>query len=167
MRRHRGGYPARERRDGRTPGRPLEGDDVRRAGAQGDSLKGHVPRGHEPDRLAFTVTDRPGEEAHEVVTVVLGLGDGRTKMRMTQTGGGLSPEGYEAAKRGWGGFFDRPTGSYAGPQAAARPSPTSPRTSSAWRRRKAGPTPLMLESSAALAGRASAIASSVALLATV
>lgn len=62
----------------------------------------------EPDRLAFTVTDRPGEEAHEVVTVVLvELGDGRTEMRMTQTGGGLSPEGYEAAKRGWGGFFDR------------------------------------------------------------
>ena len=43
----------------------------------------------EPDRLAFTVTDRPGEEAHEVVTVVLvELGDWRTEMRMTQTGGG-------------------------------------------------------------------------------
>ena len=26
---------------------------------------------------------------------------------MTQTGGGLSPEGYERAKQGWGGFFDR------------------------------------------------------------
>ena len=62
----------------------------------------------EPDRLAYTVTDRPGGEAHEVVTVVLvELGDGRTEMRMTQTGGGLSPEGYGAAKRGWGGFFDR------------------------------------------------------------
>ena len=35
------------------------------------------------------------------------LGDGRTEMQMTQTGGGLPPEGYERAKEGWGGFFDR------------------------------------------------------------
>lgn len=62
----------------------------------------------EPERLVFAVTDRPGTESHEVVTVVLvELGDGRTEMRMTQTGGGLPPDGYEAAKRGWGGFFER------------------------------------------------------------
>ena len=28
-------------------------------------------------------------------------------MRMRQFGGGLDEPGYEAAKRGWGGFFDR------------------------------------------------------------
>jgi hypothetical protein len=28
-------------------------------------------------------------------------------MQMTQTGGGLPPAGYERAKEGWGGFFDR------------------------------------------------------------
>ena len=26
---------------------------------------------------------------------------------MTQTGGHMPPEGYERAKQGWGGFFDR------------------------------------------------------------
>jgi uncharacterized protein YndB with AHSA1/START domain len=62
----------------------------------------------EPERLAFTVTDRPGEPTSELVTVVLSdLGDGRTEMLMTQTGGGLPPEGYERAKQGWGTFFDR------------------------------------------------------------
>jgi hypothetical protein len=34
-------------------------------------------------------------------------GDGRTEMVMSQTGGGLTPEGYERAAQGWGGFFDR------------------------------------------------------------
>jgi hypothetical protein len=28
-------------------------------------------------------------------------------MLMTQSGGGLTPPGYEAAARGWGKFFDR------------------------------------------------------------
>ena len=35
------------------------------------------------------------------------IGDGRTEMRMTQTGGSMQPAGYERAKEGWGGFFDR------------------------------------------------------------
>jgi uncharacterized protein YndB with AHSA1/START domain len=62
----------------------------------------------EPERLVFTVTDEPGGEEYEVVTVVLvELDDGRTEMRMTQTGGHLGPEEYERAKKGWGGFFDR------------------------------------------------------------
>jgi uncharacterized protein YndB with AHSA1/START domain len=61
-----------------------------------------------PERLVFTVTDQPGVPTNELVTVVLtDLGDGRTEMLMTQTGGGLPPEGYEAAKSGWGTFFDR------------------------------------------------------------
>ncbi len=61
-----------------------------------------------PERLAFTVTDRPGEPTSEVCTVVLtDLGDGRTEMSFEQGGGGLTPAGYEAAGRGWGTFFDR------------------------------------------------------------
>ncbi len=62
----------------------------------------------EPERLAFTVTDVPGEPERDLVTVDLtDLGDGRTEMRMTQTGGSMPAAGYERAKEGWGGFFDR------------------------------------------------------------
>jgi uncharacterized protein YndB with AHSA1/START domain len=62
----------------------------------------------EPERLSFTVTDEPDNPQRDLVTVILSELDGdRTEMRMTQTGGGLTPKGYEAAKRGWGGFFDR------------------------------------------------------------
>jgi uncharacterized protein YndB with AHSA1/START domain len=61
-----------------------------------------------PERLVFTVTDQPGSEQRDRCTVVLAdLGDGRTEMRFEQSGGGLTPAGYEAAKRGWGVFFDR------------------------------------------------------------
>ena len=62
----------------------------------------------EPERLVFTVTDQPGEQAFELVSVVLtDLGDGRTEMHFEQRGGGLSPEEYERAGQGWSGFFDR------------------------------------------------------------
>jgi uncharacterized protein YndB with AHSA1/START domain len=61
-----------------------------------------------PQRLVFTVTDQPGGDARELCTVVLtDLGDDRTEMRFEQSGGGLTPAGYEAAKSGWGVFFDR------------------------------------------------------------
>ena len=61
-----------------------------------------------PERLVFTVTDQPDGDAFELCTVTLtDLGDGRTEMSLEQSGGGLTPEGYEAAKRGWGAFFDR------------------------------------------------------------
>jgi uncharacterized protein YndB with AHSA1/START domain len=61
----------------------------------------------EPERLVFTVTDRPEEEAYELVTVVLvDLGDGTTGMRFTQRGY-MTPEQYERAGQGWSGFFDR------------------------------------------------------------
>jgi uncharacterized protein YndB with AHSA1/START domain len=64
-----------------------------------------------PERLAFTVTDQPDEPVYDLVTVVLtDLGDGRTEMYMTQSGGHMPPEDYEAAKRGWGGFFDHMEG---------------------------------------------------------
>jgi uncharacterized protein YndB with AHSA1/START domain len=62
----------------------------------------------EPERLVFTLTDEPGEQAFELVSVVLtDLGDGRTEMHFEQRGGGLSPEEYERAGQGWSSFFDR------------------------------------------------------------
>jgi uncharacterized protein YndB with AHSA1/START domain len=61
----------------------------------------------EPERLVFTISDQPGDDRYELVTVVLtDLGDGRTEMLMEQRGH-MGPEEYEAAKTGWGGFFDR------------------------------------------------------------
>jgi uncharacterized protein YndB with AHSA1/START domain len=59
-----------------------------------------------PARLVLTMCDRE-DGASELVTVELAdLGDGRTEMRMEQRGG-MTPEDYERAKAGWGGFFDR------------------------------------------------------------
>ena len=61
----------------------------------------------EPERLVFTVTDRPGGDEYELVTVELtDLGDGRTRMDFQQSGGHLTPEEYERAGRGWGSFLD-------------------------------------------------------------
>jgi uncharacterized protein YndB with AHSA1/START domain len=68
--------------------------------------KGEYREVDEPERLVFTVADRPGD-AYELVTVVLhDLGDGRTEMRVEQRGG-MRPEDYERAKAGWSVFFDR------------------------------------------------------------
>jgi uncharacterized protein YndB with AHSA1/START domain len=62
----------------------------------------------EPERLVFTVSDQPGADVYELVTVVLTeLGDGRTEMHFEQSGGSLSPEEYERAGQGWSSFFDR------------------------------------------------------------
>jgi uncharacterized protein YndB with AHSA1/START domain len=61
----------------------------------------------EPERLVFAISDQPGDERFELITVVLtDLGDGRTEMRMEQRGG-LTPEQYKHAGSGWGTFFDR------------------------------------------------------------
>jgi uncharacterized protein YndB with AHSA1/START domain len=61
----------------------------------------------EPERLVFTVSDQPGEDAYELITVVLtDLGDGRTEMHFQQRGH-MSPEQYERAGEGWSSFFDR------------------------------------------------------------
>jgi uncharacterized protein YndB with AHSA1/START domain len=58
-------------------------------------------------RLVLTFSDQPGEEAHEVVTVVFtDLGDGRTEMRLEQRGT-HSPELYRQTLYGWTSFFDR------------------------------------------------------------
>ena len=61
----------------------------------------------EPERLVFTVTDQPGDVFDQCVVELSDLEDGRTEMRFTQTGGHMSPEGYQRAKEGWGGFWDR------------------------------------------------------------
>jgi uncharacterized protein YndB with AHSA1/START domain len=61
----------------------------------------------EPERLVFTVTDRPESEAREIVTVVLvDLGAGRTEMRFEQRGD-MAAEEYERAGEGWSTFFAR------------------------------------------------------------
>src|SRR5436309_960191 len=68
---------------------------------------GLVTRGRSR-QLRFTLTDQPGGEQRDRCAVELtDLGDGRTEMRFEQSGGGLTPDGYEAAKHGWGVFFDR------------------------------------------------------------
>ena len=69
--------------------------------------KGEYREVREPERLVFTLSDQPGEEAYELITVVLtDLRDGRTEMLFRQTGS-LTPEVYEGARKGWSGFFDR------------------------------------------------------------
>jgi uncharacterized protein YndB with AHSA1/START domain len=61
----------------------------------------------EPTRLVFTISDRPGEDEYELVTVVLtDLRDGRTEMLFKQRGR-MSAEQYERAGEGWTTFFDR------------------------------------------------------------
>ena len=89
-------------------GGTLEGDDVRRARAEGDPLGGRVPsRSAEPERLVLTMTDSPGEPERAVITVELtDLGDGRTEMTMEQRSP-LPPDQVEGARSGWGSFFDR------------------------------------------------------------
>jgi uncharacterized protein YndB with AHSA1/START domain len=60
-----------------------------------------------PEQLVLTVSDRPGDDRYELITVVLSdLGDGRTQMQFEQRGH-MRPEQYDAAKSGWTGFFDR------------------------------------------------------------
>lgn len=61
----------------------------------------------EPERLVFTVSDDTSAGRYETVTVVLNaVADDRTEMQFEQHGQ-LPPEVYEAAKAGWGVFFDR------------------------------------------------------------
>jgi uncharacterized protein YndB with AHSA1/START domain len=60
-----------------------------------------------PERLVFTITDRPDDAARELIVVVLGdLGDGRTEMVVEQHGQ-MPPAAYDAARNGWGAFLDR------------------------------------------------------------
>jgi uncharacterized protein YndB with AHSA1/START domain len=69
-----------------------------------------------PERLVFAISDQPGDDAWEIVTVVLvDLGDGRTEMRFSQHGV-MPPDAYERAGSGWGTFFDRIDERLAGPR---------------------------------------------------
>jgi uncharacterized protein YndB with AHSA1/START domain len=61
----------------------------------------------EPERLVLTFSDQPGENAYELITVILtDLGDGRTEMLFQQRGR-MSAEQYKRAEEGWSSFFDR------------------------------------------------------------
>jgi uncharacterized protein YndB with AHSA1/START domain len=60
-----------------------------------------------PERLVFTITDRPDARERDLITVDLtDLGGDRTEMRFQQEGGQSGAE-YERARYGWGVFFDR------------------------------------------------------------
>jgi uncharacterized protein YndB with AHSA1/START domain len=61
----------------------------------------------EPERLVFTVSDQPGDDLYELVTVVLtDVGEDRTEMQFQQQGR-MSADEYERAGQGWSTFFDR------------------------------------------------------------
>ena len=69
--------------------------------------KGEYREVVEPERLVFSLSDQPGKNACELITVVLtDLGDGRTEMLFQQRGR-MSAEQYERAEEGWSSFFDR------------------------------------------------------------
>jgi uncharacterized protein YndB with AHSA1/START domain len=77
------------------------------AGGREIQWKGEYQEVVEPERLVFTVSDQPGDDAYELVIVVLqDLGDGRTEMHFEQRGR-MSAEQYKRAGEGWTGFFDR------------------------------------------------------------
>jgi uncharacterized protein YndB with AHSA1/START domain len=77
------------------------------AGGREIAWSGEYQEVVEPERLVFTISDQPGDERFELITVVLtDLGDGRTEMRLEQRGG-MTPEQYERAGSGWGTFLDR------------------------------------------------------------
>jgi uncharacterized protein YndB with AHSA1/START domain len=60
-----------------------------------------------PERLVFTVSDEPGGDLYELVTVVLtDLGDGRTEMHFRQDGY-MEPDQYDRTREGWSTFFNR------------------------------------------------------------
>ena len=59
-----------------------------------------------PERLVFTISDQPGDDRYELVTVVLtDLGDGRTEMRFEQRG--HLRRRVRPRQQGWGAFFAR------------------------------------------------------------
>lgn len=72
--------------------------------------KGEYQEVKEPERLVFTLSDEPGGDLYELVSVVLtDLGDGRTEM-LFQQHGYMEPDQYDRTKDGWRTFFDRIAG---------------------------------------------------------
>jgi uncharacterized protein YndB with AHSA1/START domain len=60
-----------------------------------------------PERLVLTFSDEPGTEPHEVVTVVFtDIGNGRTEMRLEQTGT-HAQDLYDQSLKGWSYFLER------------------------------------------------------------
>ncbi len=58
-----------------------------------------------PNRLVFSLTDRPGDK-FERVTVTLTKVEAGTEMTFTQSGGNVPPENYARLEEGWRSFFD-------------------------------------------------------------
>ena len=100
--------PLDEDLDGRATWRRVAGPGCSATAARREiRWKGAYQEVVPPERLVFTVSDQPGDDAYELVTVELvDLGDGRTEMRFEQRGT-LPPEVYEAGASGWAAFFDR------------------------------------------------------------
>jgi len=62
---------------------------------------------NEPERLVFTVSDRPDQDLYDLCTVELtDLGPDRTEMLFQQSGGHRPAESYRRAKEGWGRMFE-------------------------------------------------------------
>lgn len=79
------------------------------AGPDGREIQweGEYEEVNEPERLVFTLSDEPGGDLDELVTVVLtDLGDGRTGMHFQQHGY-MEHDQYDRTKQGWSTFFDR------------------------------------------------------------
>jgi uncharacterized protein YndB with AHSA1/START domain len=62
----------------------------------------------EPERIVFTLSDRPPRDTGHALVIVelVEVGEGRTEMRFEQRGS-LSPAQTSAARYGWSRFFDR------------------------------------------------------------
>jgi uncharacterized protein YndB with AHSA1/START domain len=61
----------------------------------------------EPERLVMTISDRPGDDRYELISVVLtALDDGQTEMVLEQRGL-MEPEEYKRTRSGWSSFLDR------------------------------------------------------------
>ena len=89
------------------PGGSWQATMLANAGRREIQWKGEYREVVAPERLVFTISDQPGENAYELITVVLtDVGDGRTEMLFEQRGA-LPAEVYERAGQGWSIFFDR------------------------------------------------------------
>ena len=78
-----------------------------RAGSEEILWRGEFQEVVAPERLVFTMSDKPGEDSYELLIVDLrDLGDGRTEMRFEQRGS-MEAAQYLRAQHGWGAFFDR------------------------------------------------------------
>jgi uncharacterized protein YndB with AHSA1/START domain len=59
-----------------------------------------------PERLVFTITDRPAEPARATIVVELTATAAGTRMRFTQETPGFTPEQQQGVLAGWQSFVD-------------------------------------------------------------